>query len=493
MKRASGVLLPVTALPTKYGIGGFSKDAYEFVDFLADAAQSYWQILPLGPTGYGDSPYQSFSTFAGSPLLISLEKLCEEGLLTEEECASYDATGESEEYIDYEKLSKTRFKVLRIAADRFRESGDLTDFESFREKQREWLEEYCLYSVIKERQQQKNWSLWPEELRDHKEEVLAKVREEAGDDLFFYAFLQYEFFSQWKELKAYANGKGIEIIGDIPIYVAMDSADAWAEPLLFQFDDQKQPLGVAGCPPDAFSATGQLWGNPLYDWDYHRKTGYSWWIRRLRHMQEICDVVRIDHFRGFNDYWSIPYGDTTAENGHWEKGPGLEPFEILERENGEVRFIAEDLGMLTDEVREMVAASGFPGMKILEFAFDGDDKNLYLPHNYEPNCIVYTGTHDNDTVLGWLKTIPESTKKHLDAYAGKIVTKAEDVIRLGMSSVAKICIIPMQDWLELDGSARVNTPNTLGENWKWRLLDGQMDDKTAGLMRHMTELYSRQP
>lgn len=364
--RASGVLLPVSSLPSKYGIGSFSKEAFEFVDQLKRGGQKYWQILPLGPTGYGDSPYQSFSTFAGNPFYIDLEALIQEGLLTEQECDSVDFTGHPS-YVEYEKIYRGKFGVLRQAFGRYVPDKD---YEDFVKENAFWLEDYGLYMAIKNSLDGVSWGEWEDSLKRRVPEVLEQKRRELEEEVRFVCFQQYEFTKQWAKLKKYANDQGVRIIGDIPIYVAFDSADAWANPQLFQFDDECNPIGVAGCPPDAFSATGQLWGNPLYDWDYHKETGYAWWIQRLRYCFKRYDVVRVDHFRGFDEYYAIPYGHETAQYGKWEKGPGIELFQAVKRELGEVEIIAEDLGYLTESVLKLVRDTGYPGMKVLQFAFD---------------------------------------------------------------------------------------------------------------------------
>ena len=489
--RSSGILLPISALPTRYGIGGFSEEAYEFVDQLCRAGQKNWQILPLGPTGYGDSPYQSFSTFAGNPYYISLDKLKDEGLLTEQECLEADC-GENPRKVDYGRIYRTRFQALRKAFERFREDEAYREYAA---RNSFWLEDYCLYMAIKHSQGDAGWDQWPEGLRNREPDALEAARRELQEELRFYRFQQYQFSRQWKKLKDYANQKGVRMIGDLPIYVAPDSADAWASPELFQFDEEKKPEGVAGCPPDGFSATGQLWGNPLYRWEYHRQTGYQWWIQRIRHCFQLYDVVRIDHFRGFEAYYSIPYGDATAQNGHWEQGPGMELFRRLKEELGEMNIIAEDLGFLTEGVYRMLAETGYPGMKVLEFAFDSREESDYLPHNYSHNCVVYTGTHDNNTLAGWYQEMNDHDRWFAGEYMNNKKSSPEelpwDFIRLAMSSVADLAVVPIQDYLGLGAEARFNYPSTLGGNWEWRLLPGEITDGLLEKIRHMTKLYGR--
>lgn len=491
MKRASGVLLPVFSLPSKYGIGCFSKEAYRFVDKLKKAGQSYWQILPLGPTGYGDSPYQSFSTFAGNPYFIDLKTLIREGLLTKEECGQYDF-GDQEDRVDYAKIYLSRFRTLKKAFYRFRKNEE---YETFVTENGFWLEDYSLYMALKDKHDGAGWNEWEHSLKNRDESALRKVRKELEQEIEFYKFQQYEFDRQWKQLHAYANGQGIRIIGDIPIYVAFDSADTWAAPEMFQFDENNEPTGVAGCPPDGFSATGQLWGNPLYDWEYHKRTGYEWWIRRIQHCSRLYDVVRIDHFRGFDEYYAIPYGEKTAVNGRWLPGPGMELFHAIEEKLGKPEIIAEDLGFLTPGVLKLLKDSGFPGMKVLQFAFDSRESSNYLPHTYPNNCVVYTGTHDNDTTKGWVRDVGKSVRDFAreymcmeklseDTFAGKFIAMA-------MASVADLCIIPMQDYLGLGREARINTPSTLGENWAWRMQKGQFDKKMIKEIRRVTKLYGR--
>ena len=491
--RASGILMPIFSLPSRYGIGSFSKSAYQFVDMLKKAGQKYWQILPLCPTSYGDSPYQSFSTYAGNPYFIDLDQLIEEKLLTRKECQACDF-GDDPQDIDYGKLYENRFKLLRKAYERAN-VGEDQEFEAYRRENAWWLDDYALFMAVKDRFDGVAWNEWAEDIRLRWSNAMDYYRRELYYEIEFYSYLQFVFMKQWKKLKNYANINGIEIIGDIPIYVAFDSADAWANPELFQFDAENLPTAVAGCPPDGFSADGQLWGNPLYRWDYHRETGFDWWIRRIAYCSELYDVVRIDHFRGFDEYYSIPYGDTTARNGHWEKGPGIVLFEAAKNRLGELNIIAEDLGYITDSVKKLVADSGFPGMKVLEFAFDSREKSDYLPYTYEKNSVVYTGTHDNETIAGWYAGLDKSDLKmctdymNIDRIPGK--EYHWDFIRLAMLSVSDLCVIPIQDYLGLDNRARINHPSTLGTNWRWRLAKGQLSASLLKEIREMTRISGR--
>ncbi|BCN30612.1 4-alpha-glucanotransferase [Anaeromicropila herbilytica] len=489
--RASGILLPIASLPSAYGIGCFSKEAYLFVDQLKKGNQKYWQILPLGATGYGDSPYQSFSTFAGNPYYIDLEQLIEEGLLTKEECEACD-WGDNIRYVDYEKVYLSRYDLLRKAYDRVNLSNN-REYHKFKEENTSWLDDYSLYMAIKVQKDGLSWQEWKEDIRIRSDEAMEYYQTELAQDIEFYCYLQYLFFMQWAKLKSYANDHQIQIIGDIPIYVALDSADAWANSNLFMFDDNIRPTVVAGCPPDAFAATGQLWGNPIYRWEEHKKSNYHWWIERMKHCAKLYDVIRIDHFRGFDEYYAIPYGHITAEYGEWKAGPGYDLIEAFNRELEGVPIIAEDLGYLTDSVKELLDKSGYPGMKVLQFAFDSREKSNYLPHCYDKNCVVYTGTHDNDTLLGWYRILIEEDKEYANAYAD--IKGEEDsckkIIRLAYESVANLVIIPIQDFLELGSEARINIPSTLGNNWKWRLLRKEITDECLDYMKELTMLFER--
>ncbi len=491
--RRNGMLLPIASLPSPYGIGGFSKEAYEFIDLLEETGQKLWQILPLGPTSYGDSPYQSFSTFAGNPYFIALDTLVEKGWLTKEACEASDY-GDNESYIDYGRIYNSRFILLKQA---FLNSDILSDekFTEFCKDNQHWLPDYALYMALKNQNDGKSWIKWEEEIRLRKPEAVECYKRELEEECNFYKFLQYEFHEQWTKVKEYAHKKGIQIVGDVPIYVAFDSADTWANPELFQLDEKNLPLGVAGCPPDAFSATGQLWGNPLYNWAYHKKTGYDWWLKRIAYCFDLYDIVRIDHFRGFDEYYSIPYGDETAVNGHWEKGPGMDLFNTVKEKLGELDIIAEDLGFLTESVFQLLKDSGYPGMKVLQFAFDPSEDSDYLTYKYQRNCVVYTGTHDNDTTAGWFEKLSDGDKEVALRYMNSFYTPKEeqhwDLIALAMRSTADTCIIPVQDFLGLGSEARINMPSTLGDNWKWRMTKGAFSEELKEKIRRMTKLYGR--
>ena len=492
--RECGMLLPVASLPSRYGIGAFSKEAYEFIDQLKRAGQQYWQILPLGPTGYGDSPYQSFSAFAGNPYFIDLTELIKEGLLTEEECEQTDF-GDDPREIDYEKLYHNRFPLLKKAYGRWREQGHTS-----KEPAAALLEEtslYCLYMAIKDYFEGKSWIYWDQDIRVKDPEAVAGYERKLEEEVSFYGFLQMKFKEQWEKLKAYAASQGIRIIGDMPIYVAFDSADTWSHPELFLFDETQNPIAVAGCPPDGFSPTGQLWGNPLYRWGYHRETGYEWWKKRMEYSFLLYDVVRVDHFRGFDEYYSIPAGNETAINGTWEKGPGIELFQELQKTFGNLDIIAEDLGFLTPSVKTLLKETGYPGMKVLEFAFNSWEESDYLPHNYTQNCVVYTGTHDNDTLKSWYQNLSPEDRAYTNNYLNiNTAATSEDqipwsYIRLALSSVARLAIIPVQDYLCLGSEGRINEPSTLGRNWRWRLLPGELTEEILGRSSELSHLYGR--
>lgn len=483
-------MLPVSSLPSKYGIGTFGKAAYRWVDFLAQAKQKYWQVLPLGPTSYGDSPYQSFSAFAGNPYFIDLNLLCEQGLLDREDCKAI-TWGKSKRRVDYDAVYQHREAVLHKAFEHFLDTKAL---DRFRRKHRAWIEDYALYMAVKAKMDLKPWNEWDEDIRMRRPEALKKWRAQCREEIDYTIFVQYLFYDQWGKLKKYANKKGVKIIGDAPIYVAMDSADVWANPQLFQLDENNVPTEVAGCPPDAFSEDGQLWGNPLYRWEVMEKDGFSWWLKRLKANLTTVDVLRIDHFRGLESYYAIPYGDTTARNGRWRKGPGKAFVDAVNREFGGAAIIAEDLGYLTPAVHRLLKSSGYPGMKVLEFAFDSREESDYLPHNYPKNCVVYTGTHDNETVRGWFSTADPADVATAREYLGLSSDKDGNwaFIRAALGSVADLAIVPMQDYLDLGSEARINTPSTLGgNNWRWRMTKNQPTEELAKKIARLTELYGR--
>lgn len=491
--RSSGVLMHISSLPSPYGIGTMGKEARRFADFLEKAGQKYWQILPICPTSYGDSPYQSFSSFAGNPYFIDLEYLCREKLLKKAECESFP-WGKKATAVDYGVMYESRYKLLKLAYARF-EKNEPEEFNAFCEKEADWLSDYALFMALKDANDGKAWFFWDKELKTREPEALKKARATYAEDIRFYQMLQYLFFKQWWDLKAYVNEKGIEIIGDVPIYVAGDSADVWANPEQFYLDEDLNPIDVAGCPPDAFSEDGQLWGNPLFRWDVMKKDGYSWWTKRVAAMSRLYDIVRIDHFRGFDSYYAIPAKDKTAKNGEWREGPGMDLFKVLEKKLGKLNIIVEDLGFLTPSVLKLVADSGFPGMKVIQFAFDSREGSNYLPHTYTEHCVVYTGTHDNDTLLGWMKTAPKKSVKFAKEYLN--LTEEEGynwgMMRGAWSSVGELAIVPMQDLIGLGHEARMNTPSTLGGNWQWRATADQITNKLAKRLYYYMEMYGRLP
>ncbi len=492
-ERKTGVLLHISSLPSPYGIGTFGKSAYEFVDFLVDAGQTYWQLLPLGPTSYGDSPYQAFSTFAGNPYFIDLDFLNTDGYLEKEDFENLN-WGTEPMYVDYAHIYENRFAVLRKAYKNFMKKGNIDALKAYCEKEKSWLDEYALFMTLKDTHGGKSWREWEKPYYEREASVLEKFIEDHEEEIGFWKFLQYEFSRQWQNLKEYANVRGIKIIGDLPIYVADDSSDVWANPKLFDFDEERRPRCVAGCPPDAFSEDGQLWGNPVYDWDYNKESGYEWWIARLRSCSEKYDILRIDHFRGFAGYYCIPFGEDTARNGEWKKGPGMDLFSVVKKELPDCPIIAEDLGFLTDDVRQLLRDCGFPGMKILEFAFGADDDaNDSLPHNLLRHSVCYPGTHDNPPVGEWKETLSEKDLEYCMDYMniGKDDDFIDAFIRMALGTVAETAIIPMQDWLGLGKYTRMNTPSTSGGNWQWRLLKGQADEKLSERMYHLTSVYGR--
>ncbi|MBQ8797085.1 MAG: 4-alpha-glucanotransferase [Oscillospiraceae bacterium] len=487
--RGSGILMHITSLPGPYGIGTLGKHAFNFVDFLKKAGQTYWQLLPLNPTGYGDSPYQSCSSYAGNPYLIDLELLQQEGLLLPNE-ADQVLWGEQRDRVDYGLQYKNRLKLLELAYGRFRDQGAL---DRFCNENSSWLPDFALYMALKDRFDGVPWYRWDEGLKRRDADAIWQARQTMRDRIRFYCFVQYLFYKQWNELRRYAKEKDICIIGDVPIYVPLDSVEVWCSPEQFQLDETLTPTEVAGCPPDAFSEDGQLWGNPLYRWDVMAQDGFSWWIRRLGAAGKLFDVVRLDHFRGFEAYWSVPYGDGTARNGKWVKGPGMAFVDAVKKALPNLEMIAEDLGFLTQEVLDLRDSSGWPGMKVLQFAFDSREPSDYLPHTYIQNTVCYTGTHDNMTLRQWFETASAETVEYAAAYMG--LSRREGfvwgAIRTAMSSVSRLCVIPMQDYLELGVDARMNFPGTLGNNWVWRAVEGCFSDTLAKKIYGLTELYGR--
>ncbi len=486
MSRAAGILMPITSLPSPYGIGTIGKEAREFADFLKASGQKIWQILPVGPTSYGDSPYQSFSTYAGNPYMIDLDTLCDEGLLTKSDLER--DWGADAEKVDYEKIYNNRFEVLRIAYNNFKEK-DQTAFRSFCRKNCTWLKNYALYMAVKSSFNMTAWTQWPdEEIRKRDEKAVAKYERKYRDDVNFWKFLQFKFYEQWEAFRAYVNSLGIKIMGDMPIYVAMDSADTWANPDVFWLTEEREPVCVAGCPPDYFSATGQLWGNPLYNWDYLKQTNYKWWFDRIKAADALFDITRIDHFRAFDSYYAIPYPAENAINGEWKEGPGIEFFNLMRKKIGDIEIVAEDLGLMTPGVKKLLADSGYPGMKVLEFAFDSGEANDYLPHHYTENSVVYTGTHDNDTLMGWLAEAKQSDIDY--AYSYCHITQEEGfnwgLIRTAYESVSNYAIVQMQDILGLGTEARMNIPSTLGGNWTWRIKKEALTDELAQKLKEMS-------
>jgi 4-alpha-glucanotransferase len=491
--RSSGVLLHPTSLPGPYGIGDLGPEAYRLIDFLIMAKQSLWQVLPLGPTGYGDSPYASFSSHAGNPLLINLEKLVEEGDLSPD--ALQVVPGFPAHRVDYGTVIAYKMRLLREAAARFRARGDTLrrrSFEAFRERKKHWLDDYALFMALKRVHQHAMWNTWELDMIQRRPQALARWTRELADEIYFHRYTQFQFFEQWAALRRYANERGIKIIGDIPIFVAPDSADAWANPEIFHMDEQGQLTVVAGVPPDYFSATGQRWGNPLYRWDVVAGDGFRWWIERIQSVLEMVDILRIDHFRGFQDYWEIPAGEPTAVKGRWLPGPGDAFFDALRDALGDLPIIAEDLGMISDEVRALRKRVGLPGMKVLHFAFSEGAEHEYLPHNYTSDYVVYLGTHDNDTTLGWFNALPQQERDFVLRYLGQ---DGHDIvwamIHLAFMSVADMAIVTAQDLLKLGSQARMNTPGVLGGNWEWRYRPGALDETIAHWLGELAETFGR--
>ena len=491
MDRHSGILLHISSLPSRYGIGTLGREAYAFADFLHAAGQKYWQLLPLGPTSYGDSPYQSFSTFAGNPYFIDLDLLVEDGLLDRDALEAID-WGSEPGYVDYGKIFQSRFDVL-YQAFRTGYPRDREEVERFA-KENKWLDNYALFMALKRHFGMKGWLQWPDaDIRLHKREAVERWGRKLEEDVQFFSYLQYLFFRQWDALREYIHSLGIQIIGDLPIYVAQDSADVWAEPEFFQLGADNVPKEVAGVPPDYFSADGQLWGNPLYDYDRMRADGYGWWIRRVEGAGRLFDIIRIDHFRGLESYWAVPYGEETARVGRWRKGPGMDLVGTLTNWFPNLSFIAEDLGFLTPEVHKLLRSSGLPGMKVLEFAFDAREPSNYLPHTYSPHCVCYVGTHDNETVMQWREQADRADVSMARKYLG--LNDAEGfhwgMIRGGMSSVADTFVVQMQDCLGLGAEGRMNTPGVAADNWRWRMLSGDANPALAKKLMQYTRMYGR--
>lgn len=496
--RVSGILLHPTSLPSPYGIGDLGEFAYKFVDFLADAEQQIWQILPLGPTGYGNSPYLSYSALAGNPLLISVEKLQADNLLTQNDLNNLPDY--PLDRVNFELVVATKMPLLRKASGNFQYQAtekDLEEFHHFCDRHANWLDDYALFMALKEVNGGKSWHQWDKSVADREPEAITQSAIQLKDEVFFHKFLQYKFFSQWKRLKTYANEKGVSIFGDIPIYVAHDSADVWSHPEIFRLDEKTgKPSLMAGVPPDYFSDSGQLWGNPVYNWDELEKTDFQWWIRRVEGILEYVDIIRIDHFRGFEAYWAVPQGETTAMNGKWLKAPGDKFFELLKQDLGELPIVAEDLGVITPEVEALRDKFGFPGMKILHFAFDDNRSNAFLPFNYDNrNCLVYTGTHDNDTTVGWFNSRDSQAQAKVIDYLGCLCHDGIHwaLIRLAMSSVANTAIFPFQDVLGLGTDTKMNTPSTVEGNWAWRCRQEAFNQELSHRLKYLTYLYGRMP
>jgi 4-alpha-glucanotransferase len=496
--RTCGVLMHITSLPSPYGVGTLGSEAYKFVDFLKKAGQTYWQILPVGPTGFGDSPYQSYSAFAGNPMLIDIDELIKAGLVSEDD-KDLKILAEKKEFADFGQMFSFKRLILAKAHAAFAANADSEQmylFGKFCRKNAWWLDDYAMFMSMKYFFKQVMWTEWADSHRLRDPQTLAKYAEEHGVDIDCWKFMQFLFFRQYKNLKKYANKRGISIYGDMPIYVSMDSSDIWANPEMFMLDSDRKPTKVAGCPPDDFSPTGQLWGNPLYDWDYMDKNNYKWWIKRVQYSAKLFDLTRIDHFRGFESFYAIPAGDKTAEHGEWLQGPSMKLFSAIKAELGDVKLVAEDLGFLTDEVKAMLKAAGYPGMNVLEFGFGGEDSS-YLPHNYVKNSVVYIGTHDNETALGWYLAQDKAGKKRIRKYLGLDKSASDskvvrELIRCAYASVSENCVIQMQDWLCLDNSARMNIPSTIGGgNWAWRMDKDACTKELAKAMKKMAKTYFR--
>lgn len=488
--RSCGILMHITSLPSPYGIGTFGAEAERFADWLRSAGQKYWQVLPIGPTGYGDSPYQPFSSFAGDPLLIDLDELAENGCLARSSVAEADY-GADPTFVDYDKIRGVKMTLLKEAFAGF---TDDVGYTSFVMDEGDWLEDYALFAALKERFGNRPWTEWEESIKLRKPEAVKQYTDELQNEIKFHKFVQYIFWRQWDRFHRYCNKNGIQVIGDIPIYVSPDCADVWAHPELFELDERLNPRRVAGVPPDLFSSTGQLWGNPLYNWEEMHRTGYKWWLQRIGKSKENYDMLRIDHFRAFDTYYAIPFGHKTAENGVWEKGPGMELFNAIRNDLGDVNIIAEDLGDIFDSVRELLRNTGFPGMRVLQFGFNPENNdNEHLPHNYPVNCCAYTGTHDNMPVMQWYREADRESRAMAKRYlhTGLFEKFSSSCIRSVYASPAQLAVIPMQDILGLGKESRMNVPSTVGGNWRWRMLPGKTTDKLAAKLRELAETYFR--
>lgn len=494
LTRGAGILMAISSLPSKYGIGTMGKAAYEFVDRLKEAEQKYWQVLPIGPTSFGDSPYQTFSIFAGNPYFIDLENLIKDGYLTVEDADSIDYGGDDGE-VDYDEMFKGRYILLEKAYKNWKELRsplEIKEYNEFEKDNSSWLQDYSLFMSCKEYFGYHEWLSWDKDIRNREEKAICEYSKKLEDKIDFWKFLQYRFYSEWIDLKMYANSKGISIIGDIPIYVALDSADVWANTEIFQLDENREPVNVAGCPPDAFSEDGQKWGNPLYDWEKMSKDNFAWWKKRISSVSSFYDIIRIDHFIGIVRYYCIP-SDKSAKFGWYEKGPGINLINAIKESVGNAKIIAEDLGVVGPDVEELLLESGYPGMKVLEFAFDGSRDNVYLPHNHVKNSVLYIGTHDNDTLKGYCDTLSEDSllflMNYLDVVGKREISDA--MIRIAYMSVANTVILQMQDILGKDNSARMNFPSTIGTNWKWRMKEGEFGKEICKKLRNLTDIYGR--
>lgn len=495
--RCAGILLHPTSFPSRFGIGDLGLEAYRFVDFLCKSYQQLWQILPVGPTGYGNSPYASYSAMAGNPMLISPDKLREDGLLAEEDFANLPEF--PYEKVDFEQVVQIKIPLLKQAFENFKTQASPVqhqEFAGFCETKAYWLDDYALYMALKDAHEGASWHTWKPEIARRQPEALEQWRVQLNEEIFYYKYIQFEFFRQWSQLKSYANMRGIQIIGDIPIYVAHDSADVWSHPEIFSLDEETGEAALmAGVPPDYFSATGQLWGNPIYNWEELQKQDFKWWVQRFEAMLDYVDVIRIDHFRGFQAYWVVKQGETTALNGTWVEAPGEALFRVVGQKLGKLPVLAEDLGVITPEVEALRDQFEFPGMKILQFAFGSDPGNPYLPFNYSRNCVVYTGTHDNDTTVGWFNQGSDYEKHKLWLYLGCMSNEGIhwDMIRLALSTVANQAIIPLQDVLGLGTEARMNVPSKADGNWGWRYQPDALTDELGDRLKTLTETFGRAP